>query len=170
MNKTSIFLLLGSILFLFNCSGETDKNIYESAKQNLAGEKYPEALIEFEELVTKYPKSEYYQEALLQTGELYQGHVNKDIPYEVSLKKAINSYRLFNSKFPKDSKSPQTLFMIGFIQANNLGELDSAKATYQKYIELYPESEMAESAQSEIENLGLTPDEILTKKIQNTPE
>ena len=39
----------------------------------------------------------------------------------------------------------------------------AAKEAYTRFIKLYPDSEMAESAKSEIENLGLTPDEILEK-------
>ena len=57
--------------------------------------------------------------------------------------------------------------MIGFIQANKLNQLDSARVSYTKFLELYPDTEMATSAESELENLGLTPDEILAKKIEN---
>ena len=170
MKKTLIYLLLGMGLFLISCGGKTDKDIFESAKQKVESENYSEALSDFEELVTNYPNSEYYQESLLQTGELYQGHVNKNISYEESLAKAINSYRIFNAKYVNDPKVPQTLFMIGFIQANDLGQFDSAKVTYSKFIELYPDNEMTESARSEIDNLGLTPDEILIKKMKITTE
>ncbi|NOX67010.1 MAG: tetratricopeptide repeat protein [Chlorobi bacterium] len=170
MKKIFGFLLVGLTIFLINCSGKTDKDLYESAKKNLENEKYSDALVLFEELVNEYPNSEYYQDALLETGQLYQGQVDKNISYKESLKKAIQSYRMFYSKYKDDPKAPQTLFMIGFIQANDLGELDSARVTYTKFVELYPDNEIAASARTELENLGLSPDEILAKKIQTKPE
>lgn len=170
MKKIFGFLLVGLTIFLINCSGKTDKDIYESAKKNLENEKYSDALVLFEELVNEYPNSEYYKEALLETGQLYQGQVDKNISYKESLKKAIQSYRMFYSKYKDDPKAPQTLFMIGFIQANDLDELDSARVTYTKFVELYPDNEIAASAKTELENLGLSPDEILAKKIQTKPE
>lgn len=170
MKRMMIYSLIGFTIFLVSCAGKADKDLYESAIKNIENEKYAEALVQFEKLVADYPNSEYYQDALLQTGELYQGQVNKNIPYKESLKKAIQSYRIFYSKYNDDPKAPQTLFMIGFIQANDLGELDSARATYTKFVELYPDNEIAASAKTELENLGLSPDEILAKKIQPKPE
>ncbi len=170
MKRIMIYSLIGFSLFFLSCSGKTDKELYESAKKSIENEKYAEALTQFEELVKKYPNSEYYQDALLQTGELYQGHVNKNIPYKESLKRAVKSYRMFYSKYQDDPKAPQTLFMVGFIQANELGEIDSARVTYNKFIEQYPDNEMTPSAKIELENLGLSADEILAKKIQNKSE
>ncbi|MEN8191485.1 MAG: tetratricopeptide repeat protein [Bacteroidota bacterium] len=170
MKKTIISFIIGSLLFLINCGGKTDKEVYESAKLNIDEENYIAALEDFKELVRDYPNSEFYQDALLQTGQLYQGHVNEDMTYQESLKKAIDSYRLYYSKYEDDPKAAQTLFMIGFIQANELGELDSAKITYTEFVEKYPDNEMAESARTELENLGLSADEILAKKIENKPE
>ena len=91
--------------------------------------------------------------------------VNKDITKKEAFLKAINVYTEYQSKYPDDSKTPQAMFMIGFIYANELVDTAKAKEAYSKYLELYPDSEMAESAKAEIENLGLTPDEILQKKI-----
>lgn len=167
MKRIFAYLLIGLSIFLINCGGKTDKDIYESAIENIENEKYAEALSQFEVIVTEYPNSELYKDALLQSGELLQGNVNKSIPFKESQKKAISYYRLYNSKYQGDPKAAQLLFMIGFIQANKLDELDSAKVTYTKFLELYPDAEMATSAKSELENLGLTPDEILAKKIEN---
>jgi len=167
MKRVFVYLIIGLSIFLINCSGKTDKDIYESATENIENEKYAEALSLFEVIVAEYPNSEYYKDALIQTGELSQGNVNQNITFKESQKKAIDSYRLFYSKYPDDPKAAQVLFMVGFIQANKLDELDSARVTYTKFLELYPDTEMAASAKSELENLGLTPDEILAKKIKN---
>ena len=64
------------------------------------------------------------------------------------------------------SSGPAMSWSIYSIQWNELGELDSAKATYQKFVEVYPDNEMAESARTELANLGLSADEILAKQME----
>ena len=130
-------------------------------------ENFQEALVNFQNIVDEFPKSEHYKFALLKTGELNQGLVDTNLTSEESYLKAVKAYSKFHKKFHTDPKAPQTLFMIGFIQANELKNDEAAKAAYSKFIKLYPESEMIESAKAEIENLGLTPDEILKKKAAN---
>ncbi len=164
--KKVFFILMVLTLVFVGCSSKNDSDYYKVAKQEIDSENYESALNNFQAIVNEFPNSKFYKDALLQTGELNHGLVNSKISKTESYKKAIVAYSLFQKKYPKDKKAPQTLFMIGFIQANQLGQLEAAKKTYTKFLELYPESEMAESAKSEIETLGLSPDEIL--KIKNT--
>ncbi len=163
MKKIFAFLFL-SLLFIVGCSSKSDKDYFELAQKSMEAKEYSTALVNFQKIVDEFPNSEHYQFALLQTGELNHGLVNKEISKEVSLGLAIAAYKEYQEKYPKAEKAPQTLFMVGFIQANELGKLDEAKATYTKFLELYPESEMAESAKTEIENMGLSPEEILKKE------
>ena len=58
------------------------------------------------------------------------------------------------------------LFMAGFILANDLQDFDSAKETYELYLEKYPNGQLADDARVELENLGKTPEEILLEKIK----
>ena len=55
------------------------------------------------------------------------------------------------------------MFSTGFIYANNLNQVDSARAAYTLFLEKYPQSELAASAKGELENLGRTPEEIIGK-------
>jgi len=163
-----IFVVLLTLTLLFvGCSPKTDSDYFEEAKAKLDAKEYSLALDNFQKVVDEFPESEHYKFALLKTGELNYGLVNKDISKDVSYDKAIKAYTEFQSKFPQDEKAPQALFMVGFIQANELGNIEEAKISYTKFLKLYPDSEMAESAQSEIDNLGLAPDEILLKKMAN---
>lgn len=162
--KKIFALLLLSTLFIIGCGQNSDKDYFEAAQNEKAAEEYAASLANFQKIVDEFPKSEHYQFALLQTGELNHGYVNKEISREESLTKAIKAYKLYQKKYPNDEKAPQTLFMVGFIQANELGQFEKANATYTKFVERYPDSEMIESAKSEIENLGLNPDEILQKQ------
>ncbi|MBU0473467.1 MAG: tetratricopeptide repeat protein [Bacteroidetes bacterium] len=158
-----IFALLA--IFVIGCSQKSDKDYLETAKTELAAKEYAAALINFQKIVDEFPESEHYKFALLQTGELNHGLVNKEISKEVAFEKAIKAYTEYQKKYTDDPKAPQALFLVGFIQANELGNIEAAKVAYTKFLKLYPESEMAESAHSEIDNLGLAPDEILLKNM-----
>jgi len=162
-----ILVVLTFIVLFVGCSTKTDKDYFAEANAKLDAKEYSLALDNFQKVVDEFPESEHYKFALLKTGELNHGLVNKEISKEVSYDKAIKAYTEFQSKFPQDEKAPQALFMVGFIQANELGNIEEAKISYTKFLKLYPDSEMAESAQSEIDNLGLAPDEILLKKMAN---
>jgi N-acetylmuramoyl-L-alanine amidase len=166
MKKFSLLLVLSIGILFVGCSKESDKSYFDEAQKMMDAENYYEALINFQKIVDDFPNSAHYKFSLLQVGELNQGYVDKNLSKNVSLLKAIKAYSEYSEKYPDDEKAPQTLFMIGFIQANELGKIDEAKATYQKFLEKYPESVMAESAKAEIENLGLTPDQILLQKTQ----
>ncbi|MDA3861519.1 MAG: tetratricopeptide repeat protein [Melioribacteraceae bacterium] len=164
MKKTFVLLIL-SLIFIIGCSSKSDKDYFEQAQKSMDAKEFETALTDFQKIVDEFPNSEHYKIALLQTGELNHGLVNKEITKEDSYAKAIKAYGEYQKKYSDDEKAPQTLFMIGFIQANELGKLDDAKATYTKFVELYPESDMAESAKSEIQNMGLSPDQILQKQV-----
>jgi TolA-binding protein len=58
--------------------------------------------------------------------------------------------------------------MVGFIFANELNETDKAKSIYEEFLKKYPESELASSVKLELESIGLSPEEILSKKQQGT--
>ncbi len=167
MKKLNVLIILSITLFIVGCGMNSDKDYFEAAQKSLDAEKYSEALVNFQKIVDEFPKSEHYKFALLKIGELNQGLVDTSLTNEESLLKAVKAYTKFHKKFHSDPKAPQTLFMIGFIQANELNNIEAAKSAYSKFLKLYPESEMAESAKAEIENLGLTPDEILQKKTTN---
>ena len=167
MKKFAALLVLSIALFVVGCSLNSDKDYFESAQKSLDAEEYSEALDNFQKIVDEYPESEHYKFALLKTGELSQGYVDTSLSKKESFLKAVKVYTEFQKKYPNDPKAPQTLFMIGFIQANELMNDEAAKNAYSKFLKLYPDSEMAESAKAEIENLGLTPDEILQKRITN---
>jgi len=167
MKKIAALLVFSVTFFIVGCGQTNDKEYFESAQKSLDAKNYSEALVNFQKIVDEFPKSEHYKFALLKTGELSQGYVDKTLSKEESLLKAIKVYTEFQKQYSDDPKAAQALFMIGFIQANELLNVEEAKIAYSKFLELYPDSEMAESAKAEIENLGLTPDEILQKKITN---
>jgi len=165
MNKVIWFLIFSMIILLLNCGGITDKELHESAQQNIKEKNYPEAIVDLQKLIAEFPESEYCAEAFLEIGKMYHGKVIKNLSAEESNRKAIHYYKQLHDKYPNDPYAAQAFFMVGFIQANELGQLDSAKISYTQFLNDYPDNEMAESAQAELDNLGLPAEEVLRKKI-----
>jgi outer membrane protein assembly factor BamD (BamD/ComL family) len=65
--------------------------------------------------------------------------------------------------YPDYPRTQAALFVKGFIFETYYGNLDMARKIYEQYLELYPNGEFADSCRSSIENLGLTPEELVRK-------
>ena len=74
---------------------------------------------------------------------------------------AIGYYKRILKDFSDKPEAESALFMMGFIQANEINQIDSARTTYQTFIKKYPGSSMLSSVNLELNNLGKTPDQIL---------
>ncbi|MDO8970685.1 MAG: tetratricopeptide repeat protein [Saprospiraceae bacterium] len=76
--------------------------------------------------------------------------------------KAIELYSKISNGMPQHKKAPTALFMIGYVQENDLKDLDAAKATYESFLQKYPnDPDFVDDAQNAIKMLGKTPDEIV---------
>ena len=76
--------------------------------------------------------------------------------------KAIELYTKIANGMPQHKKAPTALFMIGFVQENDLGDLEKAKATYESFLQKYPnDPDFTDDAQNAIKMLGKSPDEII---------
>jgi TolA-binding protein len=161
----SIVSLLIIILMVGCTSKKSDKELFDEAQKNLKEDKIPEAVIAFEEIVNDYSDSELAPEALSQLAGLYQNNLIKSISEKENLEKAIELFKKLYQEYPKSSFAPSGLFMAGFINANELNNYDEATRLYKQFLEEYPDDELAASAQAELDNMGLTPEEILMKKM-----
>lgn len=83
--------------------------------------------------------------------------------YITEAQKYMNNGRFFESialynelieKFPNSKHVPKTLFMIGFIYANELQDSVKAKAYYSTFLKRFPDDELAASVQWEMTHLG----------------
>lgn len=73
--------------------------------------------------------------------------------------------KLLNN-YPDYPRTQAALFVKAFIFETRYENYDMAKKIYEQYIVMYPDGEFAESCRASIENLGLTPEE-LVKKFEN---
>jgi outer membrane protein assembly factor BamD (BamD/ComL family) len=67
---------------------------------------------------------------------------------------AIENFKIILEKYPEGETTAQSTFMLGFINANSLENLEEAKKYYTLFIEKYPKHDLADDAQYELNNLG----------------
>lgn len=76
---------------------------------------------------------------------------------------AVAGYERLVQLHPRGKYAPQSQFMVGFICANELKQLDKAESAYKTFLEKYSskaDSGMVASAQWELKNLGKDINEI----------
>ena len=155
-------------LLLAGCSKTTDKEYMDKAAESAKNGNFSEAVSSYEKLVDEYPESKIAPDALLKEAALYQDNKIKNISKEESLKKSAELFKSVAKKYPDNEQAPQSLFMAGFIYANDLKDYDTATKLYKLFLEKYPDNELASSAKDELDNMGLTPEQILKKKIETS--
>jgi len=154
------------LLLFFGCSSnKSDKELFDEAETNLKEKKYPEAVISFEELINDHPDSKLAPEALSQLASIYQNKQVKNLSEEENLEKAIELFKKLHDNYPSSEYAPSGLFMAGFISANELHNYEAATIIYKQFLKEYPNNELASSAQAELDNMGLSPEEILKKNM-----
>lgn len=163
MKSKIAFLIL---LIFFGCSSnKSDKELFDGAQMDLKEQKFPEAVTAFDELINDYPESELAPEALSQLASIYQNKQIKSLSDKENLEKAIQLFKKLHDDYPESDYAPSGLFMAGFIYANELHNYEAASAIYKQFLTEYPDDELAASAQAELDNMGLSPEQILSKKL-----
>ncbi len=112
-------------------------------------EKTKTAYLEF---ASKYPDDELAPEFIFKAGQ----RCNVTGEHQ----KAIELFKQVIEKYPKHKIAEEALFLQAYVYENSLQDYVHAKATYAKFIELYPNSELAEDAKLSMQNLGKTPEQI----------
>lgn len=162
-----------AILALNSCTDNpkvaTEKKIAELQSRvygkNATGafntEKAQELTEVYSQYIEQFPEDkEKAPEYLFLQAELYKTLKQFD--------KAIAAYQLVQQKYPDYSKAPQALFLIGFIQENDLKQTDEAKKNYELFLSKYPQNDLAKDVQFSLQYLGKSADEIVKSFEQNT--
>ena len=160
----SILVLLSSALLFLGCSQKSGADYFKSAEENLKNNKIQEAVADFESFVKENPESEKAPEALTKLASIYQNKMLKGLPEKESLEEAVKIYRQVFDNYPQSTQAPTSLFMSAFILANELQKLHPAEMAYKLFLQKFPNHELANSAREELNNLGLSPEEILKRK------
>lgn len=151
------------ILSLISCS-KSPKEIFNEANELLKEKKYTQAAERFEEIANKNDK-EFSPLALIQLATIYHNKMLPDLSESQSAEKARLYFQSVYEKYPEHPDAPKSLFMAAFILANELHQYDEATKLYNEFLKKFPEDELAASAKQELEFIGLSPEEILRKKM-----
>ena len=162
-----IYVLFIASLVFWGCSKKSAEDYLKSADENLKNNNSTAAVTDYENFVKEYPEDEKAPEALTRLASIYQNKMIKNLSAKESLEKAAKIYKQVFEIYPNSKEAPTSLFMSAFIFANELQKYHAAEVTYQLFLQKYPNHELANSAREELNNLGLSPEEILKRK--NTP-
>jgi tetratricopeptide (TPR) repeat protein len=93
---------------------------------------------------------------LYKAAELYETNM-------LDLNRSLAIYDQLLEAYPNHPRAADGLFKQGFVYHNTLNELEKARRAYSLFLEKYPDHEMAASARFEIENLGVSTQEIFER-------
>lgn len=129
-------------------------SISESAKKNVADTtKVQELLADYDYYVNHYPKDSLTPVYLMRSADF-------DRAIGLPLK-AIGNYHRVYMEYPQYPKTNMALFLEGFTYENDLHDLERARASYNLYLQKFPDSKMAKDVKFLLEHLGMTPDQIM---------
>jgi TolA-binding protein len=162
--KNILFLLVSTFL-IFGCGNKKHADEYmKQAKLGIEQKKIPETVKAYETLVSELPNDSLAPEALYQLGTLYQNKMVPNFKEIESLEKAVAIFKSVFDKYPDSKQAQLSLFMAGFIQANELKKYQDATSTYNLFLQKYPKSDMVSAAKEEISNMGMAPEQIIEKR------
>lgn len=157
------FVIILFALLTISCSKTSDQEYFDQAKSFLKEKKTPEAVKAIEALIKEYPESDIAPKALVQLAGIYQNQMVEKLNPSESFARAQKYFYQVYEKFPESEEAPQSLFLSGFILANDLKNFDLATSHYKLFLSKYPSHPLAVSAKEELDNMGLSPEEILKR-------
>ena len=153
MRNRFIFLLAISLL-IGGCAGQDASDLLAQATKLREEGKTGEALPIYEQIARDHAESPQAPEAMYHCAVLYFQEQKDPI-------KAATTYELVAEKFPQTEWGHRGLFAAAYTYANEIGNLERGRETYEKYLAQYSDSSMAETARFELENLGRSAEELL---------
>ncbi|MFC2111481.1 tol-pal system YbgF family protein [Bacteroidota bacterium] len=164
MKRVLIFLFIVTVISIMDsCIATAEKAIEEilEIEKELAldstgviiPEKADRATQLYRHFVEKFPNHPNSPMYLFHGADLAMNTGN----YEM----AIDMLNTLIESYPESDKVPVAMHLRGFIYEDKLIDLDKAKASYQELIDKFPKHELAENAQGCIDNLGISPEELI---------
>ncbi len=119
---------------------------YGVAFEALKQKDYVESARLFKSFIDNYPQAQLAPNAWYWLGESYYVTQN----YEI----ALQSFEGLLSQFPDSNKVPDGMLKLGYCQSQ-LGQKDRARDTFNEVLRLYPMSDAARFAQSQLRAMNL---------------
>ena len=160
--KNTLFLILLFVSFsLFSCSSSRDKmsekiTKMESELKTVAkvdSNSVSTLISAYQNFATKYPTDSLSPEYLYRAAGLANGF-NRGT-------QAIDLYETIIHTYPAYKLIPECYFMEAVVWENVQGNIAKASEYYNKFLDKYPDHQLADDARAALRLLGKTPDEIV---------
>lgn len=125
-------------------STQEEEAAYEAVFEKLRGGKYDEAIPGFRDLLQRWPEGRYAANAWYWMGESHYAKRDYDA--------ALDSFRSLLQKFPASAKAPDALLKSGMALLEKKQKAE-ARATLQKVVAEYPDSNAATVAKQRLEQI-----------------
>jgi TolA-binding protein len=158
--------VLAAIVLLASCNSkqgwkkkaidDKEKSVMEAAKRgkiDTSGLK--DLLVAYDAYVAAYPDDTNSANYLFKEADFYR--------YMRKPKKSIEIYTNIYNTYPNYFKRPYSLFLQGFIYENEIHNLDSAKAKYEMFLQVYPNHPIAKDVRMTLNSLGKSPEEVIAE-------
>jgi tetratricopeptide (TPR) repeat protein len=158
--------VLAAIVLLTACSpkqawkkkaiDDKEKSIMDEAKRgkiDTTGLK--ELLVAYDAYVSAYPNDTISANYLFKEADFYR--------YMRKPQKSIEIYSNIYNSYPKYFKRPYSLFLQGFIYENEMHNLDSARAKYEMFLQVFPNHPIAKDVKITLASLGKTPEQVIAE-------
>jgi outer membrane protein assembly factor BamD (BamD/ComL family) len=161
-NKNFLIILLIPLIFA-GCSASRDKSVKTISameKRLFSPQSTSFDKVKWDSLVSLYETfSKRFPEDSLVPGYTFNA---ANISMNTGNgQKALTLFEQIITKYPNYKKAPLCLFFKGYVYENLLHDLAKAKENYLQFIEKYPTNEFVPAAQSSIQNLGKTPEQMV---------
>lgn len=139
---------------LRNAIDAKEKELMEDAKKGIADTAKVNLLLkDYEEYAEKYADDTISATYLFKAADFYR-YMHKPL-------RSVELYSKIYERYPSSSRRPYALFLEGFIFENEAGNVNAAKALYEKFLKEYPAHPMAKDVKMTLDNLGKSPEEII---------
>lgn len=112
---------------------------------------FNDRLAELREMLNAHINEEFFTGTAKTEEDLFTLAQETDDPV-----KRLGYYAELIQNYPDGDHAAEAQFMIGFIHSEELKRYDPARRAFERMIELYPDSELIDSAKWMIENMGET--------------
>ena len=153
---TRSLLLLACALALISCGRHSPQDRYAEGREAERKGDLAAAARAYKDAVGASTETAYAESCQFRLAHMY---LVPEGDKHLAAAEQARFYRLF----PASKDAPGMLFLAAFTYNNDLHQTDSARALYAAFLERYPDHDLAGSARYELQNLGKSADELLTR-------
>jgi TolA-binding protein len=164
MKKIAILVMISTVIVTLSCSSnkskveqitKLEKALLETKMTKLDTAKASKLIVMYNDFVTEFPKDSLAPIYLYRAADLNMG-LQRGNQAITCLDRIIDNY-------PKFNKTPDCMFLKGYIAENIMQHLSLAQKFYNQFLKEYPTHAFAKDAEASLKNLGKTPEQLVAE-------